>query len=130
MRAVDYGFEGLPDRLDAGSTRFELVNEGAEAHELALFRRNDGVTQPAEELLSLPEEEVSKLVTQVTRGEALTALPGRSASDTVELRPGRYIAVCLIPVGTRNFDTEPPSGPPHAARAMVKEVTVNEPPRT
>ncbi|MGH9111113.1 MAG: hypothetical protein ACRDZN_02240, partial [Acidimicrobiales bacterium] len=53
ITAVDYAYEGLPERVDAGVARFAMVNEGEELHEIALFRKDEGVTASAEELLAL-----------------------------------------------------------------------------
>lgn len=123
VRAVDYRFEGVPTQLDARPTRFVLTNEGDELHELFLFRRNDGTDQPAEELLSLPEDQVSELVTPV--GEPAFAPPGGSEQVVVDLEPGAYIAVCFIPTGTTSEDAPPsPDAAPHAAHGMVAELTV------
>ncbi|MGH9186103.1 MAG: hypothetical protein ACRD0U_09865, partial [Acidimicrobiales bacterium] len=53
ITALDYAYEGLPERVDAGVARFAMVNEGEELHEIALFRKDEGVTASAEELLAL-----------------------------------------------------------------------------
>ncbi|MGH9213054.1 MAG: hypothetical protein ACRD2C_20645 [Acidimicrobiales bacterium] len=125
VTAAEYSFDGLPDTLDAGETTFELVNEGQEVHELIVYRRNDGTTQPVEELLTLPDDQVLELVTPVTTVEQFTALPSETATGAVDLDPGDYIALCFVPVGLTDFESEPPAGAaPHAAHGMVAEFTV------
>ncbi|MGH9210085.1 MAG: hypothetical protein ACRD2C_05315 [Acidimicrobiales bacterium] len=123
VRAVDYGFEGLPEELAAGVVTFELVNEGHEMHEMALFRKNDGVTASAEELLALPEAEVEEQVTFVTQ---VLAEPGDTEVTTAELAAGDYVAVCFVPVGLTSEETEPAEdAPPHFSQGMVSEFTVS-----
>lgn len=123
VTAADYRFEGLGSELAAGVTSFELANEGAEVHELLLLRRNDGVTQSAEELLALPQEEAQELVTPM--GEPAFAGPGDGSYAVADLTPGEYIAVCFVPVGTTQLDGPPPEGPPHAMQGMITEFTVS-----
>ena len=65
VTASEYKFEGLPSELDAGTAAILLTNDGAEAHEMAIMRKADGVTQSWEEILALPQEEAEALVVQV-----------------------------------------------------------------
>jgi len=119
----DYSFDGIPAEVDAGVVSFELANEGTEVHELLLLRKNDGVTQPVEELLALPEEEAMSLVTPV--GAPATPAPGTDRYSVAELEPGDYIAVCFIPMGTTSFDTPlAADAPPHFTQGMVTEFSV------
>jgi hypothetical protein len=119
----DYTFEGIPAEVDAGVVSFELANEGAEMHELVLFRKNEGVTQSAKELLALPEDEVMSLVTPV--GAPAAPAPGAEDYAIAELEPGDHIALCFIPMGMTSFDTPPPpDAPPHFTQGMVTEFTV------
>ena len=53
---------------------------------------------------------------------------GETDTETFELTPGRYVALCFVPVGTTDAATlddgsEPP-GPPHFAVGMQAEFTV------
>jgi len=65
VAASNYAFDGLPDELPAGETSFELTNDADEVHELVLLKKNDGVTQSAEELLAMPQEEAMTLAEMV-----------------------------------------------------------------
>jgi hypothetical protein len=124
ITATEYAFAGLPDELEAGPVSFELSNDGTELHELQLFRRNDGVTEPVEELLALPEEQVMSKVTPV--GSGAFAPPGESDYMVVDLDAGDYIALCFIPTGMTSEDQPPaPDAPPHAAHGMAAELSVS-----
>ena len=119
--ATDYAFEGVPDALDAGVVAFQLVNSpDAEPHEMIIFRINDDVTETAEQLLQLPEEEA---MTKVTPAGGGFAAPGESDLTIAELEPGNYLMACFIPTGTTT-ETDG-QGPPHAAEGMWTEFTVS-----
>jgi hypothetical protein len=120
VTAKDYEFDGLPDELDAGAASIKFTNSGKEQHEIAIVRKNDGVTESFDELLQLPEDQAD---TKVTFATATGAEPGGTSYATGTLEPGEYIAVCFIPQGTTG-DTEG-SGPPHAMLGMKHEFTVS-----
>ena len=120
MTAKDFSFEGIDDEYEAGSMSFKFTNEGAEDHEIAIARKNDGVTESFEELLALPEEEAMTKVTFVTRGFASA---GETGYATGVLEPGEHIAVCFIPQGTIG-ETEG-TGQPHFMLGMSQEFTVS-----
>jgi hypothetical protein len=122
VSATEYMFKDLPDELPAGVTSFELTNEGKEVHELILVRKNPGVTDSAQDLLALPEEEAMAKVTML--GSPAFAPPGDSDYKVVDLERGDYIAVCFIPKGMTSDDGPPPDGPPHFTQGMVAEFTV------
>lgn len=126
VTAVDYAFSGIPDEVAAG-TEFSLVNEGAEAHELVLIRRNDGVTESFEELLALPEEDAMEFAAVIG---AVFADPGAESGDTLTAaEPGDYLAVCFVPVGTTSAEASMDMenmGPPHFVEGMLLEFTVTE----
>lgn len=115
VTAVDYEFEGLPETIEAGTAGFRMTNEGAEPHVIVLFRYNDGDTTSLEDLLALPEDQAAQHGTVV--GTSFAA-PGSWGAGFVELEPGRYAALCPIPVG----GTE--TGPPHFMEGMAAEFEV------
>lgn len=96
--ATDYQYEGLAAEYPAGRTGFVVVNNGAEAHELAIIRKNDGVELTLAELLELPESESETMTTYV--GGTFVGLPGERSNLVVDLEPGNYIAVCNVLAGT------------------------------
>jgi hypothetical protein len=123
VSAKDYEYSGIPDELPAGPTSFEFSNEGTEVHELILVKKNDGVTDSAEDLLALPEEEAMTKVEIL--GSPAFAPPSESDYKVADLEPGDYIAVCFIPTGMTSDDGPPPEGPPHFTHGMVAEFSVS-----
>ncbi len=120
--AVDYGFKGLPDELEAGRTSIDLTNMGKELHEIQLLSKKAGVPESFDEILALPEEEAMKKVTGI--GGAF-APPGDSDYVVVNLAKGDYLFVCFIPQGLTSEDAKPsPDAKPHFALGMKKELTV------
>lgn len=116
---VDYEYEGLPDTVPAGVVAVTLTNEGEELHEIGIARINDDVTEPVEQLLALPEEEVfSKLELKgVTFVE-----PGATETTFMRMEEGRYGAACFIPEGTTSMEM-PGMGAPHFTMGMFAEFT-------
>ena len=93
VTASEYKFEGLPSELDAGTAAILLSNSGAEAHEMAIMRKADGVTQSWDEILALPQEEGEALVVQVGG----TFAPNKDAKGLA--------VVDLVPAGTKHVAT-------------------------
>ena len=121
VTAKEYSFEGLDAVVAQGPYAITLANEGAELHELALVRLADSETRPVEEIIASGEEPE---MTEVGMG---FACPGAESTFNIEIsEPGRYVAVCFVPVGTTP-ETDPenqPEGPPHAAQGMNHEFTI------
>jgi hypothetical protein len=115
VKGVDYAFEGVPATIDAGRVGIRFTNASThhEAHELVVFKRNEGTTEPVDELLALPEDQVMSKLTMA--GVAFADHPDAQAATMVDLEPGRYVAICMIPVGGGE------DGPPHAMSGMVAE---------
>ena len=86
VTATEYEFGGIPDEVPAGLTGVKFVNDGGELHEIVIVRRNEGTTQPVEELLAMSEEESGELITFVT---ATGAAPGEHAVRHGQLRARR-----------------------------------------
>ena len=125
---VDYAFQGIPPTATVG-TSFSLRNEGQEAHELVLVRKNPDVTLSFDELLALPEDQA---LNQVAFLGQVAANPGETASGTVTAdAPGDYLAICFIPQGLTQLpegslgpDASLPAGAPHFTLGMRQEFTV------
>lgn len=122
----DYSFTGIPDSLDKGVVAFVLSNDGAEFHELSVVRLKGDTT--VDDILALPEDakakERNKLVQEVPGGGF--AAPGQSDVALINLKkPGRYVALCFIPVGTTPDAEDGGDGPPHAHEGMTAEFTVS-----
>jgi hypothetical protein len=113
--AVDYAYEGLSETEAAGVVSFELNNRGAESHELALYRKNDGVKDPLDKLLKQPRAKFEEKVKFV--GVASTP-PGGTDYALARLTPGDYAVVCFQPTGKAG-------GPPHHTKGMFEEFKVS-----
>lgn len=116
---IDYGFEGLPEEIDAGrvALRFTNATEHDEPHELVLFQRLPGTDETVEELLALPEDQVMAKVAMA--GVVFADAPGAEATAMLDLEAGEYIALCFIPIGGGE------DGPPHFTGGMVAEFTAS-----
>ena len=135
VTAVDYRYEGLPDTVPVG-TKFSLVNEGTEPHELVALLIPADETRPIDELLQLPDEEIDAIfgaaepATVILAATGQTDTPGAVVGDGTLTEPGRYAVVCFLPVGSDDSilesDGPPPEGeaPPHASQGMAAELTV------
>ncbi|MCD9625182.1 hypothetical protein [Rhabdothermincola salaria] len=138
---VDYGFEGLPDEVPAG-TKLTVVNASdIEVHELVAILLPDGEERSAQELLALPEDEQTALLAGRAPATVLLAEPGGApmipaVGDGTLIEPGRYLITCFIPVGAdpaefmaaaAESQGGPPQvdgGPPHVTQGMYAELRV------
>lgn len=118
VEGVDYGFEGLPAEIGAGRVALRFTNgtEAEEIHELVLVKRNEGTTETVDELLALPPDQLMGKVTMA--GVVFVEAPGASSAMVLDLEPGEYVAICMVPVGGAE------EGPPHAQHGMVAELSV------
>ncbi len=140
VRAVDYGFEDLPEQVVAGST-FTLVNQSSvELHELVAIRLPDDEQRSVDDLVQLPPEELAQFFPLV---ETVIIAPPDGDGVVVEgagtlTEPGRYLVICAIPTGANpgeymaaaaEAEGGPPEvagGPPHLAMGMYGEIVVTE----
>ena len=139
VRMVDFGYDGLPDSVAAG-TRLTVVNDAeSELHEVVAFALPDDEQRPVSELTDLaPGELIQALGEPVT---VLLAAPGGdqipAVGDGTLDEPGRYAIMCFIPTGAdvqeyleAAADPEhegPPQvegGPPHFVHGMFAELLV------
>jgi uncharacterized cupredoxin-like copper-binding protein len=114
----EYEFGGVPAEVKKGTTAFRLTNQGSEAHEFFVLRLKRGTS--VDELAAADESEFDDLAQEIGGG---FALPGDEGYATMNFRrPGRYAAVCFIPVGTT--EAAEGTGPPHLTQGMVAEFKV------
>lgn len=124
---VDYEFEGLPTESPAGLTALKITNEGDEFHEIVLMRINDDVTDSIEDLLKLDEDEVEG---KITPAGVVLAMPGTSAINFFDLKPGRYGVLCFISKDSTAENEFQGDGPPHFTEGMVEELEIVDPDAT
>jgi len=137
----DYGYDGLPAELAAGSTLAVENTSGSELHELVAIRLPDDEQRPAAELVQLPPEELQGFFPLVTT--VLLQAPGAdetipAVGDGTLAEPGRYLVLCAIPTGadpqeyleaaaaSEEGPPEVEGGPPHFANGMYGEVVVTQ----
>lgn len=129
VTGIEYEFQGLGDEVAPG-TELTFTNGGKEVHELVVMHIKDGETRPIEELLELPEEEVETVAEFVGVSVAAPGEDGEIMEGDLTVEdPGRYVALCFIPVGTTEMPEGPPQeeeggGPPHFTQGMVQEFQV------
>jgi hypothetical protein len=119
VTALDHRYEGLPPALPAGTVAFTLSNQGAEPHDLDVYRIHDGVSQPFQQLAQLPDEQMDFVLTAV---EEITSSPGNAETEFLTLIPGRYGVECPVPLGSTA--TADGTGPPHYELGQIAEFTV------
>ncbi len=115
ITASEYAYSGVPKKVAPGPLSVQLANKGGEAHELSLFRINDGVTDSVKDIVGLPREEAMK---KVTRVGATFVGPGGSDYKVFNLDKGRYGLACFVPQGKDH------GGPPHTSEGMYASFSV------
>ena len=133
----EFAFGGIPTELPAGGVIVSALNTGEQVHEIVVFRLNDDVTMPIEELFGLPEEEIFPNLTFAGAG---FAIPGETGTALLNLTPGRHVAICFLQDGLTAEIFEqaggqigpdvsmPPGvelGAPHFTHGMIQEFTVS-----
>jgi uncharacterized cupredoxin-like copper-binding protein len=117
--ALDYGFNA-PASMAGGLTTIQFSNIGQEPHHAQLLRLNDGVS--FEQLLSAFQQEGEAALRFTTvEGGAGAVGPGHADEVTLDLKPGTYALLCLIPS---------PDGVPHLAKDMLQPLQVTAPSTT
>lgn len=115
ITAREYAYTGVPKKVAPGPLSVQLGNKGKQAHELSLFRINDGVTDSVHDIVGLPEEEALRKVTMLG---ATFAEPGGSDYKVFNLNSGRYGLACFVAMGEHN------DGPLHVSEGMYAGFTV------
>jgi hypothetical protein len=123
ITAKEYEYEGIEDLESGGVHAVTFTNEGEEVHELFVGKIDPSETRTIDELMA--SEEQPDTVSMVA---IAVACPGGTSTVNVDLsEPGRYVAICNVPVGTTEDadPNQPPSGPPHSSQGMVHEFTIS-----
>jgi uncharacterized cupredoxin-like copper-binding protein len=102
----------MPDSIPAGPTLFHLTDAGKQLHHMTIVKFAPGKT--IADLTSLPPGPFPAWA--VFMGGPNAPMPmGGQDEDVLDLSPGHYAAICLIPG---------PDGKPHMMDGMVKAFTV------
>ena len=112
--AKEFSFEA-PDTVPAGFTRVKLTNQGTEPHHIVFVRLDSGRVV-GELLQSMGSGKFPNWA--VLLGGPNAPMPGATTETVLELTPGNYAVLCLIP----SFD-----GMPHVAKGMVRPLLVTGP---
>lgn len=120
--ATDYAFAGLDATYEARPLSIDLTNEGDEVHELLVLKVKDGVTESADAILAMSEDEAFANIDMVAGIDPVPA--GGSDFAIVELEPGRYIATCFLPKGSTDVEHLEGHGQPHVELGMISQFTV------
>jgi uncharacterized cupredoxin-like copper-binding protein len=109
---------GLPRRVPRQGT-IEVVNRGKLPHEVSFYRLPSGGSRGAAAVRryvdSLGREPLHQSVPFPAAGGVAAIAPGTSVWAKLDLEPGEYVAICLVP--------EPGKGS-HAERGMVARFRV------
>lgn len=111
--AHDYGFTG-PDRISAGVTTVQIVNQGEDVHHIQLLRLLQGKTL-ADFSAALKADPSRVPQWAKFMGGPNAVLPGSQSVATMNLMEGNYLLTCIIP---------DKAGVPHMVLGMQKALMV------
>ncbi len=111
VTTTDFAFQS-PDTLPAGAAKIRLVNDGAELHHLIFVKLGEHSLQ---ELADYMKANQKMPPWAIEAGGPNSPAPGRETTATVDLDPGQYAMICMIPSG---------DGIPHLMKGMMREVVV------
>jgi hypothetical protein len=116
--AKDYEFIGLPVSIPGGLTRLSMTQEGPTDHHAMFMKLNDGVTAD-DFMAAIQAADFGAILGAATSlGGPNAGATGTTTNVVVDLTPGQYMVVCLIP------DEE--TGMLHAAMGMLVPLEVTE----
>jgi len=111
VSAIDYAFK-TPATIAAGVVVFNLVNDGADLHQLAVLELPSNRTLP--EFLDTYHNKGMIPAWMVAAGQTQVIAAGQEALLALRIKPGRYILACLMPAR---------DGRAHTEKGMVWQVT-------
>ncbi len=113
--STDFAFEA-PASIEGGRREIRLVNRGAELHHIQFVRIDEG--HDLEDLMAAYAAGDFHPSFAHDVGGPNPAAPGAEISATVDLKPGRYALLCVIPSPDMTL---------HVEKGMVAEMEVTEP---
>ena len=115
VHASEFAFSA-PKSIGAGQTTFRLVNDGKMLHHITILKLEQGKTmQDLEAAMKVPDAPPPAWLVPV--GGPNAAVPGATIEATLDLAPGNYVLVCMIP--------SPGDPTPHMMKGMVAPLTVS-----
>jgi hypothetical protein len=111
IMASEFAFDA-PDSVPAGMMKVNLMNHGGELHHVIFVHMDSGHTQ--EELFKEMVGEKLPAWAHVAGGPN-SPPPGGTTETTIDLMPGQYVLICVIPSS---------DGVPHVAKGMVRPLRV------
>jgi hypothetical protein len=110
VTGIEYEFQGLPKTVPAGNVAIRFTDNGAELHELEVFRVKG--KDSVKKLVGLSEKELGKKTEVVG---STFAMQGQTSHTIADLsKPGRYGVVCHLPVGSTSEQAAEQAGKKHA----------------
>jgi hypothetical protein len=124
VTGIEYEFQGLPKTLPTGPVAIRFTDTGAELHELQIFRVK--AKDSVKKIIRLSEKEQRSKIEEV---DTVRATQGETVYTIVDFsRPGRYGAVCHLPVGSTSVEAAEEAGKDHpkshAQEGMYATITV------
>ncbi len=114
--ARDYEFIDLPASVPGGLTRLSMTQEGPSDHHAMFMRLNEGATAD-DFMAALQSGDFGAILgAAMSLGGPNAGAVGTTTNVVVDLTPGQYMVVCLVP------DEE--TGMPHAAMGMLTPMEV------
>ena len=117
VKASEFAFSA-PKSIAAGPTTFRLVNDGKQLHHVVILKLAAGKTMK-DFAAAMKDPAAPPPAWLTAMGGPNAAVPGATIEATVDLAPGSYVLVCMIP--------SPGEEIPHAAKGMVLPITVTAP---
>lgn len=112
ITARDYAFDA-PDTLAAGRTELQLLNRGTELHHAYIIRLDGGRT--LKDLFEAMGAGGAFPAWAHDVGGPNSSVPGGTSAAVVDLTPGSYALICVIPSA---------DGKPHVMKGMAHSFTV------
>jgi hypothetical protein len=115
VQMLDFGYD-IPSLVSAGKQTWEVVNAGAQPHEMLIAKLEDGKT--INDVMTYLQNGEEGAAPYKFQGGAQAMATSYSSFVEFDLVPGEYVALCFVP--------DPATGKPHIALGMVRPFTVVE----
>jgi hypothetical protein len=117
IEGVDFGFNGAPASVKAGTHMWAFKNMGKEPHEMGVIRLKAPVADVQKFFATPPGSAPAGPPPFEDAGGFQAIMPGSMGWPNLKLEKGEYALICFIPSGANR-------GAPHFALGMFKAFTV------